>query len=200
MRFLSRLAKAGLGIVPFRRTLRHLRPYTFKQAIVFCGLSCFMARHASAKRGSPTGPKKWGSQSWLPPPFRRRDPLERGPQAPSSPTLFHEIPRAEGPLQQTTKTAVPPTLTTQLGCGLALCGAAIGNRRQASFITLDSVAPCHQHKRRASQIVPTPAALPVTKGSDIFISFRPRGLGLILPVAGPGDWEFVCHNEIGSIS
>jgi len=32
LRFLSRLAKAGLGIVPFRRTLRHLRPYTFKQA------------------------------------------------------------------------------------------------------------------------------------------------------------------------
>jgi len=40
LRFLSRLAKAGLGIVPFRRTLRHLRPYTFKQAIAFRGLSC----------------------------------------------------------------------------------------------------------------------------------------------------------------
>src|ERR1035441_2371308 len=32
LRFLSRLFRAGLGIVPFRRTLRHLRPYTFKQA------------------------------------------------------------------------------------------------------------------------------------------------------------------------
>jgi len=31
LRFLSRLAKAGLGIVPFRRTLFHLSPYTFKQ-------------------------------------------------------------------------------------------------------------------------------------------------------------------------
>src|ERR1039458_3888976 len=32
LRFLSRLFRAGLGIVPFRRTLRHLRPYTLKQA------------------------------------------------------------------------------------------------------------------------------------------------------------------------
>jgi hypothetical protein len=46
LRFLSRLAKAGLGIVPFRRTLRHLRPYTFKQAIAFRGLSCFAEARA----------------------------------------------------------------------------------------------------------------------------------------------------------
>jgi hypothetical protein len=41
--------------------------------------------------------EQWGSQSWLPPPFRRRDPLESGPQASSFLTLFHEISRAEGP-------------------------------------------------------------------------------------------------------
>jgi len=32
LKFLSRLFRAGLGIVPFRRTLRHFSPYTFKQA------------------------------------------------------------------------------------------------------------------------------------------------------------------------
>jgi hypothetical protein len=31
LRFLSRLFRAVLGIVPFRRTLFHPRPYTFKQ-------------------------------------------------------------------------------------------------------------------------------------------------------------------------
>src|ERR1700733_13636869 len=31
LRFLSRLAKAGLGIVTFGGTLSHLSPYTFKQ-------------------------------------------------------------------------------------------------------------------------------------------------------------------------
>jgi len=33
LRFLSRFAKTGLGIVALRRTLRHLRPYTFKQTL-----------------------------------------------------------------------------------------------------------------------------------------------------------------------
>jgi len=37
MRFLSRFAKTGLGIVPFRGT-RPLHTYTFKQTIVLCGL------------------------------------------------------------------------------------------------------------------------------------------------------------------
>jgi hypothetical protein len=31
MWFLSRFSKTGLGIIPFRRTLLHFRPYTFKQ-------------------------------------------------------------------------------------------------------------------------------------------------------------------------
>src|ERR1035438_7145014 len=64
LRFLSRLFRAGLGIVPFRRTLRHLRPYTFKQA----------SWPVPARR-SPAGVSPLVAP--IEQPFEQRDPAQR---------------------------------------------------------------------------------------------------------------------------
>src|ERR1039457_5822309 len=58
LRFLSRLFRAGLGIVPFRRTLRHLRPYTFKQASWPVALSpSLAAMRFPLSGGTPARPR-----------------------------------------------------------------------------------------------------------------------------------------------
>ncbi|MGA2145816.1 MAG: hypothetical protein ABSH49_12735, partial [Bryobacteraceae bacterium] len=60
--FLSRFAKAGLGIVPFGRTHFHRSPYTFKQTIVFRRLSsgCLTDRK-NGEAPSPQAPKPTGT-------------------------------------------------------------------------------------------------------------------------------------------
>src|ERR1700691_5524390 len=81
LRFLSRLAKAGLGIVTFGGTLSHLSPYTFKQVGNQVGNlrpigGALWARPAPGIFGfKERRPHRlaatWGSQSWLQPAFSR---------------------------------------------------------------------------------------------------------------------------------
>src|ERR1700735_4825480 len=77
LRFLSRLAKAGLGIVTFGGTLSHLTPYTFKQV---GNLRPIGNRPSVAPMRCPhrlRSAAMWGSQSWLQPPFSRLSPPVR---------------------------------------------------------------------------------------------------------------------------
>ena len=98
LRFLSRLAEVGLGIVPFRRTLFHLSPYTFKQPEV-------RQVHQIRGAGLPRRPLR-RSLPWQPPrratpPGRRDLPGPRlSPSLPFSRTarvptpVFHRLPAA----------------------------------------------------------------------------------------------------------
>src|ERR1700735_5150107 len=74
LRFLSRLAKAGLGIVTFGGTRSHLSPYTFKQVVRGTLWArpiggALWARPAASRYASLGcgDAALWGSQSWLTP-------------------------------------------------------------------------------------------------------------------------------------